>query len=242
MIGPLMFGPPADVSGRMRIRLPDAAPGARLWGALSGLPAGTYELRVATTRPRQGELSVRVGRAAQSWRTLSVLPLSRQSFVLTVPASVSGLTIEPDAALKEVGGSLEIVPLAIRADATAYALTVARYGTTEVFFLDDAAFVEGDGFWIQGGRTAEVVLAAGAGRATVDVALRNGGSPNHVRLQAGTNLQTIALQPAEERDVAIPITGADGVVRLRVSSQAGFRPPETSTGDWRHLGVRVKLR
>ncbi|HYN07238.1 MAG TPA: hypothetical protein VES67_07595 [Vicinamibacterales bacterium] len=242
-IAPLAFGRIADVSGRMRIQLADAArAGAPLWGAVSGLPAGTYELRVTTARPRQGELSIRIGRAAQRWRTLAVLPLSKQAFVLTLPASVSGLTLEPDAALKEVGASVELTPLAMRKDAAANALTVARYGATDVFFLDDSAFVEGDGFWIQGGRTADLVLAAGAGRATVNLALRNGSAPNRVRLQADADVQTISLQPDEERPVSVPVGAADGIVRLRVSSEAGFRPSEALSGDRRYLGVRVEIK
>ncbi|HEY7474569.1 MAG TPA: hypothetical protein VH679_06130, partial [Vicinamibacterales bacterium] len=241
-IAPLSFGRVADLSGRIRIQLPAARPGAPIWGSVPGLPAGTYELRTTTARPRQGELSIRIGRAAQRWRTLAVLPLSRQTFVLTLPAGVSNLTLEPDAGLKDVGGGVEIAPLAIRSDTAGNALNVARYGTTDVFFLDDAAYVEGGGFWIQGGRTAEVVLAAGAGRATIDVALRNGPAPNHVRLYADRDTQTISLQPDEERVVAIPIASADGVVRLKVGSESGFRPSDGVTGDRRFLGVRVEIK
>jgi hypothetical protein len=241
-IAPLSFGRVADLSGSIRIQLPAGRPGSPTWGSVPGLPAGTYELRVTTARPRQGELSIRIGRAAQRWRTLAVLPLSRQTFMLTLPAGVSGLTLEPDAGLKDVGGAVEVAPLAMRKDAPGNALSVARYGATDVFFLDDAAYVEGEGFWIQGGRTAEVVLAAGAGRATIDVVLRNGSAPNHVRLYADRDAQTISLQPDEERIVAIPIAAADGVVRLKVGSESGFRPSDAVTGDRRYLGVRIEIR
>ncbi|MGE5834341.1 MAG: hypothetical protein ACM4AI_07680 [Acidobacteriota bacterium] len=242
-IAPFALARVADLGGAMRIRPRESAPpGSPVWATFSSLPAGTYELRVVANRPRQGELSMKIGLAPRPWRTLTVLPLSRQAFVASLPASVAALTIEPDSALKEAGGSVELVPLAIRRGATANALTVVRYGTTDVFFLDDAAFVEEGGFWVQGGRTAEIVLSAGAGRASIPLALGNGASPNHVRLDADGAVQTLALQPDERREVTLPVTTADGVVRLRVSSEAGFRPSEAPIGDQRYLGVRVEIK
>ncbi len=233
----------ADLAGILRIRPNESgAPGSPVWGSFRALPAGTYELRIVTTRPRQGELGIRIGRAARPWRTLTVLPLSRQAFVVSLPADISGLTIEPDAGLKEIGGTLELAPLAIRKDATANALAVMRYAMTDVFFLDQNTFVEEGGFWVQGGQTADVVLAAGAGRAGVSLVLRNGSAPNRVRLQADADTQTIALQPDEERAVTIPVAGPDGVVRLRVTSDAGFRPADTAGADRRYLGVRIEFR
>jgi hypothetical protein len=219
-----------------------APPGAAVWGRVQGLPAGTYELRVVTSRPRQGELAVRIGQAPRPWRTLTVLPLSRQAFVLSLPAGVSGLTVEPDAALKQVAGSVELAPLEIRQGRSSQALGVARYGTTDVFFLDRDAFAEEGGFWVQGGRTTEVVLAAGAGRAAVPLLVRNGSAPNDVRLQIDGQLQTLSLQPDEERPFEVPVSGPDGVLRLRIGSEAGFRPSEAVTGDRRYLGVRVEIR
>ena len=220
---PLAIGRVSD-GGAIRIRPHDTAPpGAPVWAVFSNLPAATYELRVVTTRPVQGVLSIRLGSTLRPWRTLTVLPLSRQAFVVSVPASVSSFTIEPDTALQQVGGSVELVPLAIRKDATASALTVMRYTTIDAFFLDDAALVEESGFWVEGGRTAEVVLAAGAGRASVTLALGNGASPNHVRLQTDGELHTFSLQPHELRDITLPVSSADGVMRLRISSDAGAR-------------------
>lgn len=242
-IAPFALARVADLGGAIRLRPRESAPpGSPIWATFSSLPAGTYEIRVVADRPRQGELSMKIGRAPRPWRTLTVLPLSRQAFVASLPAAVSALTIEPDSALKEAGGIVELVPLAIRKGATANALTVVRYGTTDVFFLNDAAFVEEGGFWVRGGRTAEIVLAAGAGRASIPLALGNGASPNHVRLDADGAVQTLALQPDEGREVTLPVTTADGVVRLRVSSEAGFRPSEAPTGDQRYLGVRVEIK
>jgi hypothetical protein len=243
VIAPFSLGRAPDLAEVMRLSPSEAArPGPGIWGTVQGLPAGTYELRVATSRPRQGELMIRIGDTSRPWRTLTVLPLSRQAFVISLPADVSSLTIQPDASLGKVGGNIELVPFAIRPGGTSHALGVVRYGTTDVFFLDQDAFPEEGGFWVQGGRTTEVVLAAGAGRATVPVLLRNGGSANNVRLQVDTESQTVALQPDEERQIAVPVSGPDGVVRLRISSEAGFRPSEAVTGDRRYLGVRVEIR
>ena len=243
MIAPFSLGRAPDLAGMMRLSPSEAArPGASIWGTVQGLPAGTYELRVVTSRPRQGELMIRIGETTRPWRTLTVLPLSRQAFLISLPADVSSLTIQPDASLKQVGGNLELVPLMVRRGGTSHALGVVRYGTTDVFFLDQDAFPEEGGFWVQGGRTTEVVLAAGAGRATVPVLLRNGGSANNVRLQIDAEPQTVALQAGEERQVAVPVSGPDGVVRLRIGSEAGFRPSEAVSGDRRYLGVWVEIR
>ena len=242
-IAPFSVARAADLGGMLRLTPSEPPrPGAAVWATLRGLPAGTYELRVATSRPRQGELGIRIGEASRLWRTLTLLPLSRQAFVLSLPADISRLTIEPDASLKQVGANLELVPLAIRRGGTSHALGVARYGTIDVFFLDQDAFAEEDGFWVQGGRTAEVVLAAGAGRATVPLLLRNGSSPNNVRLQVDAEVLTLSLQPDEERQVEVPVSEPDGILRLRIGSEAGFRPSEAITGDRRYLGVRVQLK
>jgi hypothetical protein len=242
-IAPLSVAGAPDLGGLIWLRPADpAAPGSAVWGTLRELPAGTYELRVITNRPRQGELALKVGQAARPWRTLPVLPLSRQSFVLSLPADVSALTIEPDASLKQVGGAVEFTPLAVRRGGASPALGVVRYGTTDVFLLDENAYAEEGGFWVQGGQTTEVVLAAGPGRGTVPLLFRNGSSPNNVRLQIDSELQTLSLQADEERPLEIPVSGPDGVVRLRIGSEAGFRPSEAVSGDQRYLGVRVEVR
>ena len=92
---------------------------------------------------------------------------------------------------------MEIVPLAIRIDANAEALNVVRFGGTDVFFLDQDAFVEETGFWVQGGRTTEVVMAAGAGRASVPLTLRNGSAPNTVRLQTAASCRRSRCGPTK---------------------------------------------
>jgi hypothetical protein len=240
-IAPMSVRAIADLAGIMRIRPGETAPpGAAVWGAVRGLPAGTYELRVVSTRPRQGELALRIGRAERPWRTLTVLPLSRQAFVVTVPVDVAAVTIEPDQALRQVGGTIEIAPLAIRRGAPAEALSVVRYGSIDVFFLDQAAYVEPDGFWVQGGRATEVVIAAGAGVPSLELMLRNGNAPNDVQLQSAAEVHPVALQPGEQRLFPVRVP-ADGVVRLRVASESGFRPSDAPGGDRRYLGVWIGL-
>jgi hypothetical protein len=242
-IAPFSVAGAPDLGGLVRLRPPEpAGPGAAEWGTLRGLPSGTYELRVVTARPRQGELALKVGQAARPWKTVTVLPISRQSFVLSLPADISVLTIEPDASLKQVGGAVELAPLAVRRGGASPALGVVRYGTTDVFFLDENAFAEDSGFWVQGGQTTEVVLAAGPGRGTVPLLFRNGSSPNNVRLQIDSELQTLSLRADEERPLELSVSGPDGVVRLRIGSEAGFRPSEGVSGDQRYLGVRVEIK
>ena len=111
-----------------------------------------------------------------------------------------------------------------------------------MFFLDDGVFAEEDGFWVRGGRSAEVVVAT-ANRPSIELTLTNGGAANVVTVQAGEHRELLSLGPRETRSVALPAE-LTGVVRLTVTSKSGFRPSDQGGADgalsWRTSGSAVR--
>jgi hypothetical protein len=217
------------------------------WLALSGVPAGTYELRFLTSRPRQGEVAIRVGRAARPLRMLPLAPLNDQRQRLSLPAGAATLTIEPDDALRGVAGRVEASPIVIDSSINAapsrLALSATEYGSAEVFFVDDAVFVESAGFWVRGGGSTEFVIATRAPSAAVELLLRNGAAPNQVSIEADRQSRRLVMSAGEETPVTFTVADPAGVLRVRVTATGGFRPSAVSDSrDGRYLGVWVQIQ
>jgi len=209
------------------------------WLTLQGLPPGRYELRVSTDRPVGGALAVRLGRSPAPLHTFGVAPVSRQSFPVALPAGAAALTVNPDDALRQAGGSATLVPLSFEGrDPSARAQSYRTYGATGVFFLDSGAFAEESGFWVRGESSAQVVLIPGTRGPSVEILVRNGAAANAVVLETPIARQTIELGPGEERLVSLPMVAGADHLSLRVTSPAGFRPPS----DARFLGVWLEPR
>ncbi len=163
-IAPLSLHRLAAVNGRMSIvseesgRL-DASPP---WLVLDSVPAGAYELRVSTTRPRAGVLLVFAGHASAPIRRLFLKPLNRQTLSLDLPIGAPGLVILPDADIERVSGSIELRPMQV-IQSRRLPKAAMSYGATTVYFLDDNVFTEAGGFWVRGGAVAEMVLEGPGG-------------------------------------------------------------------------------
>jgi hypothetical protein len=213
------------------------------WLALAAVPPGTYELRFLTARPRQGEVAIRIGRAPRPLGTLALVPLSDQRQRLTLPAGAAMLTVEPDSALRAVGGRVELAPIVIDTTPTRPAQSAMRYGSSDVFFLDDSVFAEADGFWVRGGSTAELAMLTRVPNASMELILRNGAAPNQVTVDVNRQSRRLALSPGEEVALTLPVEDPAGTLRLRITSASGFRPSDLSTSrDERYLGVWVGVR
>jgi hypothetical protein len=119
----------------------------------------------------------------------------------------------------------------------------ARYGHATVFLLDGGAYVEAAGTWIAGAAEAEFAIVADR-RSPVQLFLRNYAVANTVVLETDRWRQDIALQPREERLVALPIDAATGGVVLRVRSATGAAPADVEPGnrDRRILGCWIETR
>jgi len=226
------------------MRIVSEAPGVfaeRAWAGFADVPPGVYDVIVSSRRPERGAIAVTVGRSHEALIVLPVQPLSEQVFTITLPAGASSLTFTPDDVLIAAGASAELVPVGLDTSAGPHlAEATARYGEAQVFFLDDGVFAEEDGFWVRGGRSAEVVVGT-ANRPSIELTLTNGGAANVVTMQAGQHRELLSLGPRETRSVALPAE-ITGVVRLTVTSSSGFRPSDQGAADGRYLGVRVVVR
>jgi hypothetical protein len=133
------------------------------------------------------------------------------------------------------------VPVGVQTSAgPRFAEATARYGDTQVFFLDDGVFAEDDGFWVRGARSAEVVVATPV-RSSIELSCTNGAAANVVTVHAGAHREELSLTPNEMRSIALQ-ADATGVVRLTITSTAGFRRSDRGGDDGRYLGVRVVAR
>ena len=209
---------------------------------LESVPAGSYVLNVSTSRPRAGELLVFVGRASAPIQRLALKPLNRQSSSLVLPAGALGLTITPDPSLERLAGQIQLTPVRV-ITSDRLARSGRPYGSTRVFFLDDNVFVEDAGFWVRGGRSAEVLLE-GAQHAPTSftLVLQNGRAVNAVELAAGAAPRRETLRASETRSVDL-MSDAAGALRLSIASSSGFRPSDDGASqDGRYLGVWVGVK
>ena len=80
-----------------------------------------------------------------------------------------------------------------------------RYGDVLVWFLDEGAWAEAEGWWVGGGASAAVVIERTSVNARRGLLVRNGGAKNRIALTAGRWSTTLDLAPGEERPVDPPL-------------------------------------
>jgi hypothetical protein len=207
--------------------------------SLTHVPAGRYRLDVSS-RGEGGELRVSIDRSSGPLFQFAVAPTGTHQFPVTLPAGAAVLVAEaPDAGVA-AQWSVTLTPVSAAGTAGAFARVWARYGETEVFFLDGNVFAEAQGFWVRGGRTAAMVLGqSGPLPRTHTLNLRNGGAANTVTIQSGAWREVLSLAPWEERAVPLPQADARGAWSLMITSESGFRPSDEPGQDNRFLGVWV---
>jgi hypothetical protein len=125
-----------------------------------------------------------------------------------------------------------------------YARRVERYGPATVFFFDADTFPEEPGFWVKGGRAAEIAVSLDDRSSHARIFLRNAAAANRVRLEVDGDEQILDLQPSEERQMNLPIADSRPGAFVRIESEGGFRPIDVEPGsrDSRYLGVWVEFR
>lgn len=127
--------------------------------------------------------------------------------------------------------------------------------TFYVYFLDDDTWLrEGDlgGFWVKGGRQAELVLRTVQPAEELVLELRNRGVPNRVVVRHGGHLEELRMAPDERVRVRLPARvdhtyrsgGGTRLYLLSIASEASTIPMEDTPGseDPRALGVFVRPR
>lgn len=207
---------------------------------LQGIPSGDYEVWVDVPRPVDGTIGVRVGRSPEYVRAFDAGRRSPEAFRLPLPAGAVGVGLEMDEGLRMAGARVSLVPVAPGNDGHVRARLALRYGRTDAYFLDPAAYPEPSGFWVRGGDSAEVWLMPPAGQGGITLDLRNVDVRNRVEL-TGAVAESFDLLPGERRSVPLP---ADrGVVRVRIRTSEGIVPRDVSdSADGRYLGVWVEVR
>jgi hypothetical protein len=208
--------------------------------ALFDLPGGTY--RIAGTGATKGPLAVSVDNefgpqwtwaldgAAESWQRDVRLPVSVRSLIVRAPGA-RGLVVRP----------LEILRSAPAPAGPPQ--QVARSGPAVLFLVAGDAFMEREGAWVAGGKSADVVISPDEGAAP-RLLVRNPPVANTIVLQGEGWHQYLMLAPGEEREVTLPFAQPPTPLRLRVSAAQGARPSEFERGssDTRFLGCWIETR
>lgn len=238
---------------------------------------GGVSTALSPTSSSGSTLTVRAGDARLPLATVSVAPLTAGDVpVIEWPIDLDTLVVEGDAAALQAVTAVELQPLT-SADAPTAAATgagskerrfedtdrdvrypngaparrAATYRNGDVFFRDDNAFPEPSGFWVAGGRRADVVMnwsqanqqRVNQPEATVSLLLRNAPVANTVTVEVDGKTFNLQLEPGEERRFELPASRPVGAVALQITSHSGFRPSAVEPGnqDFRYLGCWVEL-
>jgi len=207
------------------------------WMALADVPPGQFDLEIES-RGAAGRAVVRIGRSLTPVVTAPLVD-GVQRLPVSLPAGARALVVEGE---NDGGVRVALLPIGLTAPVEPPARSFERYGGVEVFFLNDAVFVERSGFWVRGRSEADFILAASAGE-PVSLLVQNGGAPNTVVVRTDGRTETLTLEPSEERTLPANLAAQGAAVRVQVSSSDGFRPSDVSQSeDRRFLGVWIGIR
>lgn len=211
--------------------------------ALGAVPAGRYAVRVQGDLDRPLGVTLRLGRSRDPLATGVLHPGADWTADIDLPAGAASFLVDVDRPEDAQRARAVLQPRspALTTPSTPARL-FARRGDDRVYFTDDGAFMEADGFWVRGGAATHVVWASGAAAAGRErsIALRNGGAANQVVVSVAGWSETVSLTPWEERAVTLPAADVLGAWRVTIHSAAGFVPADTSGGDdRRYLGVWI---
>jgi hypothetical protein len=211
------------------------------------VPAGIYGFHVVSRQPAEGRLVVRAGSSLLPLLTVSAAtPKNGETAIIQLPTEVRSLTVDVDLPAARSRPTVEITrlgsPAADSGVNVGSAPSAAHYEAADVFFLDEHAYPEPTGFWIAGGRTAVAILANRGDHR--DLFVRNAPVDNHLTIDVNGDVQELMLGPGEERLIRLQNAEDRRPLRLRITSQSGFRPSTLEPGntDLRYLGVWIEPR
>ncbi len=219
---------PAGTGRQLRLELPPLAPGRYRFTHLAPLPSA---------------LALRAGRSGLDWRRLDPSAVSALDVdvPVTVPAAAAWPLDTSAATTAATPRTLTVEPLGVAVSATGaadVARQVVRYGTHDVFFLDEESYPEAPGFWVRPGRSRVVV---GETLGPIGVFVRNAPIANRIELTAGSWRRTLDLAPGEEMRVEVPPAGR--ATPIVIEAARGVRPfdGDHRNRDFRLLGVWIAL-
>ena len=176
------------------VRVPSARPsdgaGRRSAVRRAESPGGPVPGRCATGARRcLGPSMPTVGRRVAPLVRAAARPHASRTppMRLDLPAGAQVLTIGGDSAARREHRSPRTADRCRSATALTprFAHRVVRYGNVAVWFLDEGAFAEPEGWWVGGRAAATVMLDAPRTVTTAALLVRNGGVPNRIALTAG---------------------------------------------------------
>jgi hypothetical protein len=217
------------------------------------IPAGQYRLHVEATSKVSDPMPLVVGRqpdavlATVNQEGAAAIQFERE---ISLPVDVHSLALYGEGTAREALSHAVLQPLWLprRTErmTSARALRAREYEHGVVYFLDDQAYMEPTGFWVRGGRQAQVVLARlpDPSGSVFRLFLRNGPIENRIHLQMGAWSDTITLAAGEEQIIALPAPPEVSAVLVGLRPEDGFQPAavDPTSADQRWLGCWVEVR
>jgi len=206
-----------------------SAPAVRL----NRVPAGEYAVET-TSALVSGPLAMFVGRNDPPIEepSLETMAAGGSQFRLRLPVAVQTLNVMARNDPGHGASWLSVRPLSVTAPPVGRnALRATRYGRARVFFFDDWAYLERDGFWTRADGEATVVIDTDDSSISgLPMSVTAGQVPTTIQLSIGGWSERLALEPGQKRNVVLP-PPVDGTWTLRIRSGAGFRPSEREAGN-----------
>jgi hypothetical protein len=239
----------------------EATPGLRrgtqpirvMFNARLALPAGTYavQLHPVNGASLDGQLGLQIGRLGAP---VVVWPISSAAgapwtttFTLDVDANFVGFRASP--ALEASTARLEVAPISVVNAGDRFSrppvMAAARYGNVPVYFHDDRAYPEADGFWLRGRTTSEMTIGLpdGADQPSLRLQLHAGDRSTPVDIATPAWSTRVTLSPGKTTDLIVPARAGQQLLAVRITPEDGFVPAEHggASNDRRLLGCWIAV-
>lgn len=122
------------------------------------------------------------------------------------------------------------------------ARAASRLGDARVFFMDERAYPEPTGFWVQSGGSTSVIMDLDDPSRSLGLRLQAGPVATTATIDVNGEHHEFSFAPRERHEIAVP-PGAIGAWRITIRPGAGFRPfdIDPNVKDYRSLGVWVEV-
>lgn len=249
--GTRSFERSVDALSRIRLRTDrgrrPAPPTALL--SISNVPAGAYLVHVTSTIPAAGALTLRVGDTQLPFWTAALSESQSIAAPVRFAVDVDSVVIDGDEEARRALTGVDLEPRdleRIRSPRFPGSIRRARraapYGAAHVYFMDDLAYPEPSGFWVAGGRSAQVVVAQPGAR--FQMFLRNAPVKNMATIDVDGERRDVLLDPGQETAISFDRRDPARPASIRFTVASGFRPSQLdpSNQDLRYLGCWVEFR
>ena len=217
----------------------------------AAVPAGTYQVVTSSGVTPRGAMTIVIGPndpPIERWTTADY-PSGLTSLSLHLPVAVGAVTIRGDDQARTTIGTLRLRAISVQPPANAdgrRAVRAVRYGRARVFFFDEQAYLEPNGFWTRADGTATLVIDGDdkAAAEKMQLLLKAGEAATTIDARVGSWHQSIALAPLQSEVVTLPPANEHHAWELFLKSGHGFRPSaiDPASNDVRNLAAWVEIR